>query len=109
MKRIILLAITVALFYLPAKAQLLEMAANCDDASKKIIEIIKHPDAKTAEKIRDMFGVNIFNSCDSPDGKVICFQCLDKNQQLKLIQLHENKVKNMFELKGTGCKCNKTE
>ncbi|MCX5874492.1 MAG: hypothetical protein NTY51_14845 [Deltaproteobacteria bacterium] len=109
MKRIILLAITIALFYSPAKAQLLEMAANCDDASIKIIEIIKHPDAKTAQKIRDMFGVDIFNSCDSPDGKVICFQCLDKNQQLNLIQLHENKATKIFELKGPGCKCNKTE
>jgi len=109
MKRIFLLAITVALFYSPAKAQLLEMAANCDDASTKIIRIIKHPDAKTAEKIRDMFGVNIFNSCDSPDGKVICFQCVDKNQKLQLIQLYENKTKNIFEFKGPGCKCNKTE
>ncbi len=105
MKR--LLFLTVAIFFIntSVNAELLEIATSCEKAVADLTEILKHPDKSTAEKIRDAFGVDIFNSCDSPDGKTICFQCLDKKQKLSLIQLQENKAKKIFELKGLGCKC----
>ena len=109
MKRILIFTLAVVLTNTVASAELLEMAASCDEAIIKLKEIIKKPDSSTPEKIRDAFGVDILNSCDSPDGKIVCFQCLDKNQKLNLIQLQQNKAKNVFEFKGLGCKCNKSK
>jgi hypothetical protein len=107
MKNTLLLVTVLFILNTSVNAQLLEMAANCDEAGTKIIEIIKHPDAKTPEIIRDLFGVDIFNSCDSPDGRIVCFKCIDKNQKLNLIQLQENVTAKKFEFKGFGCLCDK--
>ncbi|MGC8602556.1 MAG: hypothetical protein ACP5VS_02570 [Desulfomonilaceae bacterium] len=107
MKRLLFLTIAIFLVNAAANAELLEMSASCDQAITKLKEIISYPDSSTAEKIRDAFGVDIFNTCDSADGKIICFQCLDKNLKLNLIQLQENLANKSFELKGLGCKCDK--
>ena len=107
MKKTLLIFAVLCILNTSVKAQLLEMATDCDEAATKITEIVKHPDAKTAETIRDSFGVDIFNSCDSPNGKIICFQCIDKDQKLNLIQLQENVVAKKFEFKGLGCLCDK--
>ncbi len=107
MKRLLFLTVAIIFINTSVKAELLEMATSCDKAVVDLTEILKHPDKSTSEQIRDAFGVDIFNSCDSPDGKTVCFQCLDKNQKLNLIQLQENKAKKIFELKGFGCKCDR--
>ncbi|MGC8658596.1 MAG: hypothetical protein ACP5U1_05930 [Desulfomonilaceae bacterium] len=109
MKRIIILMSLIVLTGTVANAELLEMAANCDQAITRLKEIIKDPNSSTPEKIRDAFGVDILDSCDSPDGKIVCFQCVDKNQKLQVIQLQLNKAKKLFEFKGFGCKCNKNK
>lgn len=106
MKKALLMIMTFFILNSWGNAQLLQMAANCDQASTKIAEIIKSSDATTAERIRDLFGVDIFDSCNSAGGKTICFQCIDNNQKLRLIQLREDLKTGKYEFKGFGCLCN---
>lgn len=104
--KVMLLALMVALLSIsPADAQLLEMAANCDAALKTLSEIIKAPDAKSVQKIKERLGVDSLNECDTPDGKITCFQCLDDNRELRLIQVLRKASDGALESLGYGCRC----
>ena len=84
---------------------LLTMATKCDEAQKKLTELIAKPESKASAEIEKALGVYIFASCKLPDGKVICFQCLDDNQQLRTLQLFRDATTMRFEFKGYGCRC----
>jgi len=86
-------------------AQTLQMAASCDKMQKQLLEIIAKPGATEAEKIRQDLGVDIFVTCDSPAGKVTCFQCLDDRQKLRTLQVIQKQDTKRFELLGFGCRC----
>ncbi len=88
-----------------SEAQLIEMAANCDKALTKLGEIMKSPDAKTAQKIKELLGVDSLIECDTTDGRISCFQCLNDNQELKLIQILHRSSDGLFENLGFGCRC----
>ena len=86
-------------------AQLLEMAANCDQAMKKLSDIIKSDDGTSGLKIKQAIGVDSLVECDSPEGKYTCFQCLDDDKQLRLIQILQKEPNGRFESLGFGCRC----
>lgn len=86
-------------------AQLLEMAANCDQAMKKLSEAIKSDDGKSGQKIKQAVGVDSLVECDSPEGKYTCFQCLDDDKQLRLVQILQKEPNGRFENPVFGCRC----
>jgi hypothetical protein len=101
--------ITVMLFVLGTFSlswgQALEMAAQCDKARKQLLELIAKPDMTDAQKIRQNLGLDLFDSCDSDEGRVICFQCLGDNQSLRTLQVLQKRDTKRFELLGFGCRC----
>lgn len=90
---------------LTASAAMLEAAKSCDDAKKALAELVKNPDTKEAALIADALGVDILASCDFPEGKIICFQCLDRSGELRSVQLLQKQATRKFELLGFGCRC----
>ncbi len=99
---VVLLALTIVQ---KADAQLIEMAANCDKAIKTLSELIKPEHGHSVEKIKERLGVDVLIECDTPDGKATCFQCLDDNQELKLIQIIKKTSDGLFESPVFGCRC----
>jgi len=88
-----------------ASAQTLEMAANCDNAQKLLLELIARPDATDAQKIRQELGLDLLDSCDVGGDRVICFQCLDDRQSLRTLQVLQKRDTKRFEFLGFGCRC----
>jgi hypothetical protein len=105
------ISITVALltlmiaFSTSAPAQVVEMAAKCDKLQKDLAEVIKRPDSTDAKKIKEALGIDILNSCDKGDGQIVCYQCLDKDQNLRTLQLLQDRNTKKFSLLGFGCRC----
>jgi hypothetical protein len=89
--------------------QALQMAAQCDKAQKQLKELIAKPDATEAEKIRQDLGLDILGSCDTKEGRVVCFQCLDDKQTLRALQVVQKRDTKRFELLGFGCRCRDTK
>ncbi len=85
--------------------QALEMAAQCDKARKQLGELIAKPDATDAQKIRQELGLDVLDSCDTTEGRVVCFQCLDDKQNLRALQVLQKRDAKRFELLGFGCRC----
>ncbi|HMK34693.1 MAG TPA: hypothetical protein VK463_06485 [Desulfomonilaceae bacterium] len=88
-----------------ALAQTIEMAATCDEAQKRLAELIKKPDVTDVQKIKEALGLDIFDSCATTDGRIVCYQCLDKDQNLRTIQLLQKTDAKGFEVLGYGCRC----
>ncbi|MGO9116320.1 MAG: hypothetical protein ACLQPD_01785 [Desulfomonilaceae bacterium] len=88
-----------------ASAQVVEMAAKCDQIQKDLAEVIKRPDTTDAKKIKEALGLDILNSCDKGEGQIICYQCLDKDQNLRTVQLLQDRNTKKFSLLGFGCRC----
>jgi hypothetical protein len=86
-------------------AQTIEMAVQCDKAQKQLAELIKKPDSTDARKIKEALGLDILDSCSTPDGDIICYQCVDKDQKLRTLQLLQKRDTKRFELLGFGCRC----
>lgn len=94
-------------FAAPAQVfgQTVEMAAKCDVLQQKLSELVKKPGSTDADKIKEAIGVDILDSCPTKQGQVICFQCLDKDQSLRTLQLLKRKDTQKLELVGFGCQC----
>ena len=90
---------------LPAFGGPVEMATECGKARKILTEAGKKSDAQTLEKVKKLLGVDELISCAVPKGRAICFQCLDKNEQLRSLQLFLNSATKRFEFRGFGCPC----
>lgn len=88
-----------------ALAQAVEMAAKCDDAQKRLEELVKRPDVSHVQKIKDALGLDVLNSCSTAEGHIICYQCVDKDLNLRMLQLLQKKDTKRFEMLGFGCKC----
>jgi hypothetical protein len=99
-----LLALMIA-FSTSARAEVLEMAAKCDQLVKDLTEVIKNPDTTDAKKIKEAIGLDILNLCDKGDGQIVCYQCLDKDQNLRTVQLLQDRNTKKFSLLGFGCRC----
>jgi hypothetical protein len=99
------LLVCLAVVTAPAFGQALEMAAKCDELHKQLAELVKKPGSADAEKIKQAIGVDILDSCPTSEGQIVCFQCLDKDQTLRTLQLLQKKGAQQMELLGFGCKC----
>ena len=105
------ISVTVALltlmiaFSTSAPAQVIEVAAKCDKLLKDLAEVINKPDTTDAKKIKEAIGLDILNSCDKEDGQIICYQCLDKDQNLRAVQLLQDRNTKKFSFLGFGCRC----
>jgi hypothetical protein len=84
---------------------LLEAAKNCDEARDRLIALVNNPDNREASQVMDSLGVDVVNSCSVPKGKILCFQCLDKNGELSSLQLFHDSEAKKFEFLGFGCRC----
>jgi hypothetical protein len=96
---------SVAFFQTSVLAQTIEMAADCDQVRMQLGELIKRPDTTDTKKIKESLGLDILNSCDRDGGQIICYQCLDKDQNLRTLQLFQERHSKKFELLGFGCRC----
>ena len=98
-------------FAAPAQVfgQTVEMAAKCDVLQQKLSELVKKPTSPDADKIKEAIGVDILDSCPTKQGQVICFQCLDKDQNLRTLQVLKRTDTKKLELVGFGCKCRETK
>lgn len=85
--------------------QALEFAAKCDEAKKQLAELVKKPDSTDAQKIKENLGIDILISCGSTEGKIICFECIDKDRNFRTLQLLQKSDTGRFELLGFGCRC----
>lgn len=84
---------------------LLEVATSCEEAHKQLEELVKNPDVKEVDAIMEALGVDTLASCDVPKGHITCFQCLDKDQKLRALQIFQDEQTKRFILKGYGCEC----
>lgn len=89
--------------------QTVEMAAKCDALQQKLSELAKKPGSADARKIKEAVGVDILDSCSTNQGQVVCFQCIDKDQNLRTLQLLLRKESDShvpeLKLLGFGCRC----
>jgi hypothetical protein len=88
-----------------AFGQTIEVALTCEKAKKMLNELSKAKDAKEISEISDTLGVTVLNSCDKPDGKVICYQCLDKDEKLRLLEIVLDTKSKRIKVTGYGCRC----
>ena len=86
-------------------AQVLEFAAKCDEAQKQLAEWVKKPDSTDAQRIKEALGLDILISCATTAGQIICFECIDKDQNFRTLQLLQNRDTKQLELLGFGCRC----
>jgi hypothetical protein len=86
-------------------AQVLEFAAKCDEAKKQLAELVKKPDSADAQKIKEVLGLDALISCSTAQGQIICFECVDKDQNFRTLQLLQNRDTKQFKLLGFGCRC----
>jgi hypothetical protein len=107
MKKTMMLTLlaTIALSSTSALAQVIEIAAACDQVRMQLEELIKKPDTTHVDKIKEALGIDILNSCDSENGRIICYQCVDKDQNLRTLQLFQEQQTKKFVLLGFGCRC----
>lgn len=89
----------------PACAATLEAAKDCDAARDRLIELTKNPDKKEGAQVMDSLGIDVLNSCSVPKGEILCFQCVDKNGELRSLQLFHHADVKKFEFLGFGCRC----
>jgi hypothetical protein len=68
-------------------------------------ELIKKPDTTHVDKIKEALGLDVLNSCDSENGRIICYQCVDKDENLRTLQLLQERQTKKFVLLGFGCRC----
>ena len=92
-----------------AFGETLEVALKCDVVKKKLSELSKDKDAKDISKINESLGVTVLMSCDLPEGKVVCYQCLDKDQGLRSLEVVYDSKSNRISVKGFGCRCKDKE
>jgi hypothetical protein len=85
--------------------QALEFAAKCDVAQKQLAELVNKPDSSDAQKIKEALGIDILISCGTTEGKIICFECIDKDENFRTLQLLQKGGTGRFELLGFGCRC----
>ena len=97
--------LTLIMISTSAPAQVLEMASKCDKVQKDLAEVIRRPDTTDAKKIKEALGLDVLNSCDKGEGQIICYQCLDKDQNLRTVQLLQDRNTKKFSLLGFGCRC----
>jgi hypothetical protein len=88
-----------------AFGQAVEMAAKCDDARRQLEELVKKPDSTDARKIKEALGLDVLVSCDTTEGQIICYQCVDKDKNLRTLQLLQKSDTKRFEMLGFGCRC----
>ena len=106
MKILLTALLTLVMFFsTSAPAQVVEIAAKCDQLRKDLAELIKRPDTTDAKKIKEALGLDILNSCDKGEGQIICYQCLDKDRNLRTLQLLQERNTKKFTLLGFGCRC----
>ncbi len=86
-------------------AQVLEFAAKCDVAQKQLAEWVKKPDSTDGQRIKEALGLDALISCSTAQGQIICFECIDKDQNFRTLQLLQNRDTRQFELLGFGCLC----
>jgi hypothetical protein len=86
-------------------AQVLEFAAKCDEAQKQLAEWVKKPDSTDAQRIKEAIGLDILISCATTTGQIICFECIDKDQNFRTLQLLQKRDTKQLELLGFGCRC----
>jgi hypothetical protein len=89
-----------------ALSQTVEMAAKCDNLEKQLADLVKKPEGVDVQKIKEALGIDVLNSCATAEGKVICYQCLDKENRLRALQLLQKSEGGKFGVLGFGCKCN---
>lgn len=85
--------------------QTVEMAAKCDALQQKLSELVKKTGSIDAAKIKESIGVDILDSCSTNQGQVVCFQCLDKDENLRTIQILRKGDSQKLEFLGFGCRC----
>jgi hypothetical protein len=85
--------------------QTVEMAVRCEAATNKLAELVKNKDPEEAAKILGALGLAVLDSCDVPQGTVTCFQCLDKDQKLRSVQILRDSRTGRFTFNGFGCRC----
>jgi hypothetical protein len=90
-----------------APSQTVEVAGKCDELRKKLEDLIKKPDLTDAQKIKDAIGVDILDACNTAEGQVTCYQCVDKDGTLRALQLLRKTDSKGFTLLGFGCPCTK--
>ncbi len=88
-----------------ANGQTVEMAAKCDAVYKTLSELVKRPDFNDVQQVKQSLGIDVLDTCDGPKGQITCFQCLDKGNVLRTLQLSKDKATGKFELLGYGCRC----
>jgi hypothetical protein len=98
----VLLSITLSL---PGFGGPLEMATDCSKARKVLADAAKKSDPQTLAKVKQLLGVDELISCPVPGGRAFCFQCLDKNEKLRSLELFQDFATKRFEFRGFGCRC----
>jgi hypothetical protein len=88
-----------------AFGQSVEMAAKCDDAQRQLTDLVRKPDSTDTRKIKEALGLDVLVSCATAEGQIICYQCMDKDQNLRTLQLLQKSDTKRFELLGFGCRC----
>lgn len=86
-------------------AQVLEFAAKCDEAQKQLAEWVKKPDSTNAQRIKEALGLDILISCATTAGQITCFECIDKDQNFRNLQLLQSRDTKQLKLLGFGCRC----
>lgn len=98
------LVLSIGLFG-AAWGQTIEVALKCEDVKKKLSELSKATDIKDISEVNQSLGVTVLMSCDLPSGKVVCYQCLDKDQKLRSLEVvHDSKARRVKVI-GFGCRC----
>jgi hypothetical protein len=85
--------------------QTIEMAGKCVKVRKVLTEAAKKSDAQTLDKVKQTLGVDELISCTVPNGRAFCFQCLDKNDKLRSLELFQDSKTKRYEFRGFGCRC----
>lgn len=107
MKRTTIAALTLAVMSASSwvYAQTVEMAGRCDQIRDQLEELIKKPEIADADAIKQALGLDILISCDAEKGRIICYQCVDKDQNLRALQILQDTQTKKFTFLGFGCRC----
>lgn len=88
-----------------AFCQTVEVALRCEDARKKMEALIVKTDKKDLASITAALKTAVLTSCTVPEGKVVCYQCIDKTQRLRALELLHDTKNKKFKILGFGCRC----
>jgi hypothetical protein len=107
MKRTTIAAFTLAVMSAStwAFAQAVEMAGPCDRIRNQLEELIKKPEIADADAIKQALGLDILISCDAEKGRIICYQCVDKDENLNTLQILQDQQAKKLTFLGFGCRC----